>query len=152
MTIRETYRSKLNFRGAGVIEFIFWILCPLILVYNVWQLISYARGVSEFNTVAFVFSFIYVGLSLIIVVTAALLSKITFWAEILLFGLIVCRYAVSAITNVLAILGYGENTGWGIFSGIVGAMTATSIIVDIIIITIFVSVIVFIIEHRDIFG
>ena len=40
MTIRENYRSKLNFRGAGVIEFIFWILCPLIFVYNVWQLIS----------------------------------------------------------------------------------------------------------------
>ena len=151
MTIRENYRSKLNFRGAGVVEFIFWILCPLILLYNAWQLISFARGASEFNALSFVFSFIYVGLSLMIVTTAVMLSKITFWSEILLFGLIICRYAVSAVLNVLAILGFGENTGWGIFSGIVGAMTVTSIVVDIIVIVIFVSIIVFIVEHRNIF-
>lgn len=155
MKIIENYSTKMSRRGLGLMSLFFWLYCPLQIVWQIYNIVKYMNGSIVFEAKLFIVHLVSALFFLLIVATAILLDKFTFYT-IIAFVSVKSIYAV--IDTVITIVqmkkemdnvdagflagavavGTGIGAGWGLF------VTAVVILIDL-------AFMFYVIDHRDIF-
>lgn len=150
MSVFENYKLKMSGKGIGLLEFYFWLICPIIAVLNVITIVRMFTGSIVFSTGDFICSLIAAFFAILVIATAVFLEKITFWLCLALPIFAIARNIFGTFMTVISAIELSKTMPFT--QALLQAGIAIDFVFDFIVIAFYGIFLFYIIDHRNVFG